>query len=252
MNPNDSNGEDLETPDGSQPEMTTADEGSQVNPQGAQEPNAEEVAFNSLKGSTQDRVRTLAQRANQVSSYEVENERLRQELEALRLKGMTPQPFENPDVRDAVSKLDQFGVATKDYTNKAIDEKVDQKLSGIVWKMEMDRLEGRHTGNDGLPAFDRSEYEAYINANPQYRGYAPEDVYDKMYEDEIFDARVKGLGPKSTKQAPSLRPTRTRVQEETMTPDYIEKRLQQPDGRVWYEQNKDRINAVVAAVPSTE
>lgn len=245
------NGEILETPDGSQPEIITTDEGSQVNPEGALNPSAEEVAFNSLKGSTQDRVRTLAQRANHATQLEGENEQLKQQMEALKLRSMTP--VQNPDVQDAVSRLDQFGVATKEYTNKQIDEKVDQKLSGIVWKMEMDRLEGRHSGNDGLPAFDRSEYEAYIGANPQYRGYSPEDVYNKMFEDDIFDAKVKNLGTRQPgKQAPTLRATRTRVQEETMTPDYIEKRLQQPDGRQWYAQNIDKINAVIARVPSTE
>lgn len=245
------NGEILETPDGSQPEMITADEGGQGQPNGAQEPSAEEVAFNSLKGSTQDRIRTLAQRANEANQLKSEMEQLKSEMETLRLKGMSP--VQNPDVRDAVSKLDQFGVATKEYTNKQIDEKVDQKLSGIVWKMEMDRLEGRHNGNDGLPAFDRAEYEAYINANPQYRGYAPEDVYNKMFEDEIFDAKVKGMGTKQTvSKAPTLRTTRTRVQEETMTPEYIEQRLKQPDGRQWYDQNITKINSVIARIPSTE
>lgn len=243
------NGEILETPDGSQPEIITTDEGSQVNQDGALNPSAEEVAFNSLKGSTQDRVRTLAQRANHATQLESENEQLKQQMEALRLRNMSPV---NPDVQDAVSRLDGVGIATKEYTNKQIDEKVDQKLSGIVWKMEMDRLEGRHSGNDGLPAFDRTEYEAYIGANPQYRGYSPEDVYNKMFEDDIFDAKVKNLGKQPVKQSPTLRATRTRVQEETMTPEYIEQRLKQPDGRQWYEQNLQKINSVIGRIPSTE
>lgn len=247
------NGEILETPDGSQPEIITADEGSQVNPQGALEPSTEEVAFNSLRGSTQDRIRTLAQRANQASQLQSELEQMRAEVEALRLRSMQPSAYQNPEIQDAVSKLDQFGVATKEYTNKVVEEKVNQQLSGIVWKMEMDSLERRFNGSDGLPAFDRTEYESFINTNPQYRNYTPEDVYKRMYEDEIFDAKVKGLGTKqSVKQAPTLRATRTRVQEETMTPEYVEKRLQQSDGRQWYEQNRDKINSAIARIPSTE
>src|SRR6266702_2920588 len=208
------NGEILETPDGSQPEMITADDGSQVNPQGALEPSPEEVAFNSLKGSTQDRIRNLAQRANQATQLQSEMQQLKTEMEAMRLRSM--QPVQNPDVQDAVAKLDQFGVATKDFVAKQIEEGVNKKLSGLVWNMEMDRLENRHGGNDGLPAFDRSEYEAYINANPQYRNYTPEDVYNKMFEPEIFDAKVKGMGTRQTVKQPTLRATRTRVQEETM------------------------------------
>lgn len=254
MNPNDfgNDGEILETPSGSQPGMTTADEGSQVNPEGAQEPSLEEVAYNSLKGSTQDRIRSLAQKANQATQLQSERDQLKAEVEAMRLRNMQPQ-MQNPDVQDAVSKLDQFGVATKDFVGRQIDEKVNQQLSGIVWKMEMDRLEGKHNGSDGLPAFDRAEYEAYVNANPQYRSYSPDDVYEKMYNEDIFEAKVKGLGNKpQVRQSPNLRATRTRVQEEAMTPDYIEQRLRQPDGRQWYEQNKDRINTVVARMPSTE
>jgi hypothetical protein len=250
MDPKNPNGEIPETPDDSQSEITTADDGSQVNPQGAQDPSAEEVAFNSLKGSTQERIRTLANRANLASTAIEEVERLKQEMEALKLQRMAPAP--NPDVQDAVSKLDTFGVATKSWSEKTIDEKVDQKLSGILYKLEMDRLEGKHGGSDGLPAFDRSEYEAFVNANPKYRAYDPEDVYQKMFEEEIQDAKFKGQGTRQPGKQPTLRPTRTRVQEEAMTPEYIEKRLQQPDGRTWYEQNRDKINAVVARVPSTE
>jgi hypothetical protein len=248
---NNPNGEILETPDGSQPEIITADEGSQGQPNGALEPSAEEVAFNSLKGSTQERVRTLANRANQATQFQSELETLRAENETLRLRGMTPTTV-NPDVQDAVSKLDNFGLATKDFVAKEIEKGVNQQLSGLFYKMEMDRLEARHNGSNDLPAFDRAEYEAYVNANPQYRGYAPEDIYNKMFEEEIFDTKVRGLGKQTAKQAPTLRATRTRVQEDAMTPEYIEKRLAQPDGRQWYAQNIDKINATIARVPSTE
>lgn len=258
MDPINPNGEILDTPDGSQPEIITADEGTQVNPEGASDLSTEEVAFNSLKGSTQERVRTLAKRANDATQLQAEVEQLKADMEALRLRSMTPAPEVNPDVRDAVSKLDGFGLATKDYTNKTIDERVNQKLSGIVWNMEMDRLEGRHNGQDGLPAFDRSEYEAFINANPDYRGYKPEDVYTKMFEEDIFDARVKGKGTTTqlvNKQAPNLRATRTRVQEEAMTPEYIEQKLASlpKDERMkWYTANLSKINEVTARQPSTE
>ncbi len=250
---NNPNGEILETPDDSQSEIITADDGTQVNPEGALNPSTEEVAFNSLKGSTQERVRTLANRANQANQLQAEMEQLRAENETLRLRGMQPATFQNPEVQGAVSKLDEFGIATKDFVEKKIKDGIDQGLSGIVWNMEMDRLESRHGGQDGLPAFDRAEYEAFINANPQYRGYKPDDVYNKMFEDDIFDAKVKGLGTRQPgKQAPTLRATRSKVQEETMTPEYIEKRLQQPDGRQWYAQNIDKINVAIAKNPSTE
>jgi hypothetical protein len=239
------NGEILETPDGSQPEITTADEDGQVNPQGAQDPSPEEVAFNSLKGSTQDRIRTLANRANQASTALEEVEQLKREMEGLKLSRMTPTV--NPDVQEAVSRLDGFGIATKDFVAKQVQEGVNQQVSGLLYKLEMDRLEAKHSGTDGSPAFDRAEYEAYIGANPKYRAYDPEDVYQKMFPDETPSQKTA----QPSKQ-PNLRPTRTRVQEEAMTPEYIEKRLQQPDGRTWYEQNRDKINAVIARVPSTE
>jgi len=245
------NGEILETPDGSQPQIITADEGGQGDPNGALEPSPEEEAFNSLKGSTQERVRTLAKRANEATQLRSEVEQLRNEMAGLRLQRMTPQPAFNPEVNDAVSKLDSFGLATKDYVAQEIEKGVNQGLSGVVYKMELDRLEGKYNGNNGLPAFDRSEYETFIADNPKYRGYDPEDVYKKMFEDELFEARTK-TPTTPTRLSPTLRATRTRVQEETMTPEYIEQRLKQPDGREWYDKNLSKINAVIARIPSTE
>lgn len=240
MNPDENlglNGETLETPASSQLETITAGDGSTVNQTGAENLSPEEVAFNNLTGSTQDRVKTILR----------ERDQARQEAEMFR-RGTgsyppPPPPAPSPDVATAVNKLSEIGMAPKDY----VDQKIQQGIGGMIYQFELEKLSNKYDGGNGLPAFSKEEYEDYTNRHPQYRNYSPEDVYQKMYSDEIFDWRTQNSG-KSTaaRPTPSLRPVKTTVREEVWTPDYIESRLKEPDGPAWYDKNRDKINATVA------
>lgn len=247
-------GENVETPADSPSETITPGEGSQVNQQGAATQSLEEVSWNNLTGSSQERFRDLSRSLNQ---ERLEKERLEAEIRRLQFGGSIPTPQAlsqstvTPEIKSAVNQLSDYGVATKDFVAQTAEQMINNRLSGIVYNMEMDRLAGKHNGSDGLPSFSRDEYEAYIGTHPQYRNYSPEDVYTKMYEDDIFDARVKTLGKSpQSKGTPSLRPTRTRVQEEPLSPEYIEQRLKEPDGREWYERHQQEINSVVSKIPA--
>lgn len=237
------NGENVETPAASPAETITPDDGSSVNPQqDAASLSSEEAKWNSLTGTTQERIRQLAR----------ENNRLR---EAESLKNQAPQynyPQPNaygaqtrtPEVESAVQRLSDVGIAT----DAKVEEKVNQKVAGLVYQLELDKLSDKYSGETGLPKFEREEYEDYVARHPQYRTYAPEDVYKKMYEPEITEWQVQNHGRQlpSKSVTPSLRPTRTLVREEALTPEGIEQRLNQPDGRQWYEQNRDKIQTVLA------
>lgn len=252
-------GENVETPSDSQSGIITPDEGTQVN-ESAGTVSPEEATWNDLKGSTQERIQQLIREKNQ---ERILRETAEAEARRAQFGGGVPTPGAlgnpqlTPETQAAVKQLTGYGIADKDYVDQTTEQKINQKLSGLVYNMEIDRLSGRHNGGDGLPAFDKSEYEDYVTRYPQYRNYAPEDVYSKMYEDEIFEAKARNLGkaPQAGKPTSSLRPTKVRVQEETLTPESIETKLQsmpQPERQRWYEQNLDKINAVVGRIPSTE
>lgn len=205
---------------------------------GASGLSPEEVEFNSLSGPAQDRFRRTVREKNELQRRIEELERGQNSY-----RGVPPPPPQyTPEVQDAVKKLSDVGIST--------DEKVDQKINTIVSQMrfynELDRLEKEYSGTDGKPAFTREEYEDFTRKNPQYKDYMPEDVYNKMYSEEILDWNLQNKTQPGKKRSTSLRPTKTTVRDTELTPEDIESRLQQDDGPQWYEKNKEKINRVIA------
>lgn len=236
-------GENVVTPSASPAGIITPDQVGDVNSQSASNLGPEEVAWNELKGGTQDRIKELLR--------ERDEERARAERAEIVARNQAynqpvQQPFNpySPEVADAVQKLASVGIATDEKVNQL----VNQRVGNLVYNFELRDLEKKYDGSDGLPKFDRGEYEDFVNKNPQYQSYAPEDVYSmKMYPEEIADARSKPRTASRQSTTSSLRPTPTQVREESLTPEFIERRLNQPDGRKWYVENKDRINTAMAA-----
>lgn len=247
MDPNnpDLTGESTNIPAGSQPGTITSESITSVNPQGATTLSTEEAAWNELKGGTQDRIKTILRERDDAL------EEARRAQDARVVTPPAPTYSSNPDSRNAQQILSDVGMATKDEVKQLLN----QELGKLSRDFELERLEARHSGSDGFPKFERDEYRDFVNRNPQYKSYDPEDVYEKMYKEEIRDAELKALRQPRPKQSTtnSLRPTATQEREEGLTPEFIEKRLQQPDGRKWYAENKDRINATLASFkPSAE
>lgn len=213
------------TPAGNEGQQTDSNE---VRP--LEQQTEEEVEFNKLSGSTQDRIRELARRARDAE--------LRAEAPAY----VPPAPNSLlPDQKQALETLSQFGVAT----DEKVDQKINAGLNALRWDAEQVRLEGKYSGSDGSPSYVREEVEDYIRKHPQYQGYQAEDVFKyKMFPDEFLNQEIsKGSKTGSTS---TLRPTRANVMQESLTPEFIEKRLQEPDGQQWYEEHLEEINKVVA------
>jgi len=237
LNPNDTS-EIADTPPASPAEITTPEPTDPVNPQGAGVPGSpEEVEFNGLKGDTQTRVRDLIRERN---DERARAERLQnfvysqqQSQSSIPSAGIDPN---SPEVRNAVSQLANVGIST----DEKVENLVNQRIGNLVWNFELEKLENRHNGADGKAKFDRTEYADFIQRNPQYQGYMPEDVYEKMYPGEV--ASGQPVANRST----TLRPTRTTVREEQWTPESIETRLQESDGKEWYVKNKTLINKVLS------
>ncbi len=210
---------------------TPADDSSPDNENGEEQQTQEEVEFNSLKGPTQARIKKLIQERNEWMG------KAQQPV----IPPPPPVYAQNPpDVQDAVQKLRGVGMATQDDVKSEVLNTINQFRFGL----ELDKLEGRYSGEDGRPKFDRDEYSDYVSRHPEYRDYLPEDVYQKMYREELMDWEVNQGTPTKQTTRP-LKPTRTTSKEEPMTIESIQQRLKAPDGRQWYEANIDKINAVV-------
>lgn len=211
----------------------TIDQGDDLQQQDQQSP--EEVEFNNLTGSTQERIRKLAR----------DKRELLTQLEQQKNAYIPPAPnsnFRDPQEQAAIQTLADKGIATDEKVSKYVDE----KYNAIRWELEQNRLESRYSGAKGEPQYVREEVESFIQQHPQYRAYAPEDVFkSKMFPDEFLNMELQKRGVKS-KQTSTMRPTKQAVAQEGMTPEYIEQRLQQPDGRQWYDDHLDEINAVLS------
>ena len=209
------------------------------NPIEGQEAQApEEVEWKSLKGSAADRFRKLVQ----------EKKDLQEQLKN-RPTYQAPIRPENPEVKDAVSKLSAVGIAT----DEKVDKKIEDRVGQLQYQMYLDRLENQYSGNKGEPKFDRTDYEDYVSRHPEYRGYLPEDVYKfKMYPEEYRDWESKNQSSQPSRSSKFLRPQRTSEGQEPLSPELIEQRLKEPDGKEWYAKNETKINAILSRMASGE
>ena len=192
----------------------------------------EEVEFNRLSGSAQERVQELATRARRAEEA-LDAER------ASRYIPPAPQQESAPDKEQALRTLEQAGVATQ----STVDTKLSQAFNELRWDMENTRLNSKYTGEIGEPKYDRTEVEDYIRTHPQFKYYAPEDVFKfKMYPDEFSNVETKEVRRTSS----SLRPTKAQVTSSTITPENVEEMVKAHDQQ-WYEEHIGEINAAAAA-----
>lgn len=214
----------------------TIDQGDASDTTGDQQ-SPEEVEFNSLTGSTQERIRRLARDKRELLTQLEQAKNIPNNF-------VPPAPgsnFRDPQEEAAIRTLSDKGIATDEKVNKVVDDRFNQ----IRWELEQNRLESKYVGRNDEPQYVREEVEAFIQSHPQYRAYAPEDVFKvKMFPDEFLNIELTKRGVKS-KQTSTLKPTKQAVAQEGMTPEYIESRLQQPDGRQWYDEHLDEINNVL-------
>ncbi len=215
----------------SQPEEKTPEEGTGNDTKVVKKPEPE-AAWEGLAGSTQDRVVELVRRAKLA-----EAEKLRLEAELSRTKSQpvtTHTETTDVDVQEAVRKLKEYGIVTKDDLTAIQDR--------LYLEREHDRLERKYSGEAGKPKYNREEVEDY--ARSHYFGGNLESAYKDMYWDELVDAEVKNRAPKHDTY--TERPTASvKVGEKPLTVDSLRERLRQPDGAEWWAKNREKIEPLL-------
>lgn len=194
----------------------------------------EEIEFNKLSGSAQERVKELVRRAKEAE--------MRASQQAPSYVPQAPGSNLLPDQKQAIDTLRNFGITTKDD----VKEEVNQGLNQIKWELKNQTLESKYSGSDGTPKYDREEVEDYMRSHPQYQYYDPEDVFKyKMFPDE-FSAAGTQQAP-SRQKTSSLKPVKGNPQVNAFSDiDTLQRRLAEPDGDEYYEAHKDEINRAVA------
>jgi len=176
------------------------------------------------------------------------NKQLEEKLATIEEKMAPPPPAPidgtqalTPSVQKAVDYLKDLGFVTKDQQDKKMREIQDR----ATLDSEHVQLESRFSGSDGRPKYERKDVEDYM----QKRGiYNAEAAYKLMFEKELFDAQLKDYeGDRRKKpfvqKAGSSAGTR---EDNTITREKIADWLKSPEGRVKYEQNREKILKMMA------
>lgn len=226
----------------------------------------EELEWTKLKGNTQARFRTLLRERNELRR-QVEDTSTQQPVYQppppptmqpqypVTQQGMTEQQLE------AVNRLrNKYGFITQEDLDKmrledreSYKNLVQEIRDDIILDNEYQRLEQGYNGNDGRPAFDRTEIEDHMKRTGIYN---PEKAYLDLYAEELFDWKVEKMGGKTEEkpdQPYTAKPTSaTATKTEPMSIDSIRERIRQPDGREWYEKNRDKLLPQLASLMPQE
>lgn len=233
------------------PSNPIADEQQQAPPaeqsQGGEQ-TPEELEWNKLGGRTRDRIGQLIRERNE---WRNTAQNLQTIVPPAPQVEVPPASVQNevtgqltPEQELAIESLRKFGVWTKkdqeefEKKQEELAENRQQKVEDeVLIETEYARLEAVHNGSDGLPAFDRNLIEEHMKATGVYN---PEKAYEDLYRDEIFDSWAKKQsGGKTETFSEQPKPSSTHT--EPLTLDGLRERLRQPDGKEWWDKNRDRL-----------
>jgi DNA-directed RNA polymerase subunit F len=205
------------------------------------QPTAEELEWNKMSGPVQKRVRNLLEERNNLRN-EVQTIKAQIPYAPQQVAQVQPTTSEEvtPEQQQAVENLRKFGI----LTTKDLQEVQDQ----LTLDSEYMRLETRYSGDDGKPVFDRSEVERHMRDTGIYN---PEKAYEDLYRDELFDWRSNQMSQRAEtpRQTYSERPSAsTQSKTEPLTVDGLRQRLAQPDGREWWDKNREKILPIIGSL----
>lgn len=182
----------------------------------------EEVIFNSMSGSAQDRIRTLIQERNEA------REQLTRQAQ-VDYAAVAPSPTPSYDENDEVLKAARL---LKERANFVSRDEVTKEVNSILSRIETDRihnqLEKEYDGSDGSPRYERSEVEDYARRKNIWDLRA---AFRDMYFDEFQDA-----GRTKQKKRVITEKPRASTPQEPVTLSSIRSQLKGPEAREFYEK----------------
>lgn len=206
--------------------------------------------WDSLKGSTQDRIKQLIQeRDDSKRKYEEAllnkaNDSFNQSQDSNKEVEQTSAEFQQ-----AVKNLEKVG---KFVTEEKLQQLLQPKLDRLTLDRAHDKLEDKYQGSTTLPKYIREEVEDYAKK----KGIWDLDVaFKDMYHDEFLDYEIAQRSGEVKKTPYTEKPkTSSATKEEPMNLDYIKKKLAGPKAEAmsFYEKYKDTIEEVIKQSPQTE
>ena len=174
-----------------------------------------------------------------------DREELKQRLQDLEAKVNTPMPpVENNVTSSTVSAENKRVVdyiQSLGFVSKGeLDTTIQQVRDRALLDSEHLKMEGNFNGSDGRPAYKRSEIESFMRTKGIYD---PEVAYKTIHESELLDWELKKL-EKQRKERPYVEKsgqTGVSRNDNSITREKIEEAMKTPEGRLWYERNREKI-----------
>lgn len=204
----------------------------------AGKPSEEELEWAKLSGRTQDRVRDLIRQRNEATAKLSDTGKVAAELR----DQPTTQATLSAEDQEAVRQLKRLNVATRDET--VTKEDLQTIKDRMTLDREHERLTNKYGGDDGKPAYISEEVEEHAKKAGIYN---LEAAYRDLFFDELIDWGAKQRGASDAKTgAPLTTQPKSAPKDEPMSAESISERLRRPDGRVWWEKNREKV---LAAMP---
>jgi hypothetical protein len=161
-------------------------------------------------------------------------------LEESASKPSTSDKSSNPDIETAANALDPY-LRQKGFLTR---EQLEEEKQAESYANEMKDLTKKFDGKDGRPTFDAYEVSEFGKKN---RIFNLEVAYKTMHEKELIDWNMK-QGDKS--EAPETEKSGSSGIKQTgntsiLTRESLKVRLAKPDGREWWEKNRDKVFAAM-------
>lgn len=108
---------------------------------------------------------------------------------------------------------------------------------------DLKNLSARYDGSDGRPTFDPNEVANYAKANGIFN---LEAAYRDMHWKELVDWEKKRDNSDDVEtEKPNSSNQNKPGERVKLTSEFLKERLAQPDGREWYDKNRDKIIAAM-------
>ena len=203
--------------------------------------------WDSLKGSTQDRVKELIRERDE-SRRKYEESLANQAQASFNQssdKGQEPETT-TAEFQQAVDRLKTVG-------KFVTEDKLQQIQDRNVLDRAHDRLEMQYQGKGTLPKYIREEVEDYARK----RGLYDMDVaFQTLYHDEFLDHEIAQRSNQGERKTPYTEKPKTSsaTKEQPMTKEYIQRKLAGPKAEAYafYDKHKETIEQVIKETSQTE
>lgn len=190
-----------------------------------------------------DSVRSNAEREGLLKEIKTERDK-RHELETkmaeLESKFNTNAPTSSPDDAELELAVERLAPILQKRGFITAQQREDEDRANQYAK-DLDNLSKKYDGNDGRPAFEPSEVANYAKKTGIFN---LEAAYRDLHWNELLDYEKKQVTSDNVETEKPNSTNQSKPGERVLlTQEFLAKRLAEPDGRIWYEKNRDKIIA---------